>query len=290
MTLSTPLGRARLSLDGLSIGDAFGERFFVHPDQFRALVEARALPKGPWRWTDDTAMALGLCEVLDELGTLDGPRLARAFGTRFRAQPDRGYGRAAQEILHFLAEGVDWKLAASAPFDGTGSKGNGGAMRASVVGAFFAPDLERVIVEARRSAIVTHFHPDGQTGAIAVALAAALAWNEPGASAERTFAFLLQHLPRTETTAGLERAAALGALAPERAAEILGSGQRVLSEDTVPFAIWSAAHHTDFVEALWATVAGGGDRDTTCAMVGGIVALKARAVPELWRREREPLA
>ena len=28
---STRFARARLALEGLSIGDAFGERFFVHP-------------------------------------------------------------------------------------------------------------------------------------------------------------------------------------------------------------------------------------------------------------------
>jgi ADP-ribosylglycohydrolase len=43
--------------------------------------------------------------------------------------------------------------------------------------------------------------------------------------------------------------------------------------DTVPYAIWCAARHLDdLVEALWATVSVGGDIDTTCAIVGGIVA------------------
>ncbi|MCP4245443.1 MAG: ADP-ribosylglycohydrolase family protein, partial [bacterium] len=47
----------------------------------------------------------------------------------------------------------------------------------------------------------------------------------------------------------------------------------------------------DYVEAMWATVAAGGDRDTTCAIVGGIVACRvdADAIPESWRQAREPL-
>jgi ADP-ribosylglycohydrolase len=50
-----------------------------------------------------------------------------------------------------------------------------------------------------------------------------------------------------------------------------------------------AAHHGfDFETALWTTVAGGGDRDTTCAIVGSIVGLSAD-IPETWLRAREPL-
>lgn len=42
---------------------------------------------------------------------------------------------------------------------------------------------------------------------------------------------------------------------------------------------------------MWATVSGVGDRDTTCAITGGIVALSAPAtVPAAWREAREPLA
>ena len=52
------LTRAIHSLQGLSCGDAFGERFFVHPDVAHSLIAHRAVPSGPWRYTDDTAMAI----------------------------------------------------------------------------------------------------------------------------------------------------------------------------------------------------------------------------------------
>ncbi|MCY1077342.1 hypothetical protein [Archangium lansingense] len=52
------LERARLSLDGLSVGDAFGERFFVPPTTAASMVEQRTTPLGPWNYTDDTEMAL----------------------------------------------------------------------------------------------------------------------------------------------------------------------------------------------------------------------------------------
>jgi ADP-ribosylglycohydrolase len=73
----------------------------------------------------------------------------------------------------------------------------------------------------------------------------------------------------------------------------LGTGTKVTSADTVPFALWCAARHLDdYEEALWTTVSGLGDRDTTCAIVGGIVALSAGrgSIPATWLAAREPLS
>jgi ADP-ribosylglycohydrolase len=71
---------------------------------------------------------------------------------------------------------------------------------------------------------------------------------------------------------------------------VLGTGWEVSARDTVPFCLWCAANCLDdFEEAMWRTVAGRGDRDTTCAIVGGIVALSSRQVPAAWIARREPL-
>lgn len=56
--------------------------------------------------------------------------------------------------------------------------GNGGAMRAAPVGAYFADDLDKVLCHARASAEVTHGHIEGIAGAMAVAVAAALLLNK----------------------------------------------------------------------------------------------------------------
>jgi ADP-ribosylglycohydrolase len=70
----------------------------------------------------------------------------------------------------------------------------------------------------------------------------------------------------------------------------VGSGSDCTCQDTVPFCVWIAAHHLhDYEAALWETVLGLGDIDTTCAIVGGIVALSAPAIPEAWSAAREPL-
>ena len=79
---------------------------------------------------------------------------------------------------------------------------------------------------------------------------------------------------------------------PEDAARLLRNGSQVVSADTVPFDPWCAARHLDdFAEALWATVSGLGDRDTTCAIAGGVVALRVgeEGIPAEFRSAREPL-
>ncbi|MEW6430227.1 MAG: ADP-ribosylglycohydrolase family protein [Myxococcota bacterium] len=287
----TPRERMVLSLDGLSLGDAFGERFFGPPDEVAKRLAARELPAGEWAWTDDTAMALSIVEVLEAHGQVDADALARAFARRYAQEPGRGYGGGARDVLLGIGLGTPWELAAGRVFDGQGSKGNGGAMRAAPVGAYFAPDLGRTVAEARRSAQVTHAHEDGQAGAVAVAVAAALVVN--GVQGDALLRSVLPHVPSGETRDGLARALEVPAsTAPEAAAELLGSGRRVLSWDTVPFALWCAARHLDdFEEALWCTVAGLGDRDTTCAIVGSVVALRVGrdGLPASWLRHREAL-
>jgi len=289
------MARALVSLEGLSVGDAFGERFFGPREVVQPLVEQRVVPRAPWGYTDDTEMALSIVQVLEDHGRVDQSALARLFATRYRRDRNRGYGGTAHDILQKLGLGLPWRGVSAEVFDGQGSMGNGGAMRVAPLGAYFAGDLTRVVSEARASAEVTHMHPEGQAGAIAIAVAAAWAcqWPEAHGSARQLFDAVLDATPAGATRQGLEKARAWRLDAsPASAARELGSGQKVISEDTVPFAVWCAARHLDsYEEALWSTVAGFGDRDTTCAIVGGIVALSAggASIPATWRAARELL-
>lgn len=279
------------------LGDAFGETFFVNPATVESLIAERALARGPWRWTDDTAMGLSIVEVLERRGAIDQGELALAFGRRYRADPSRGYGPAAHRILGAIGAGEDWRDAARAAFSGMGSLGNGGAMRAGPVGAYFADDLARAAREAALSAEVTHAHPEGIAGAVGVAVAAALTWQrraawpaEPGELLEEIAA----HVPLGDTRDGLLRAASVPASSSvASAAALLGNGSRVTAPDTVPFAVWAAARFggASWEEALWHTVSALGDRDTTCAIVGSILALAhgSAGFPATWLAAREPL-
>jgi hypothetical protein len=92
---------------------------------------------------------------------------------------------------------------------------------------------------------------------------------------------------------GIAAAAALDPETPAwKAADLLGNGQRVRASDTVPFALWSAAHHLDDLPgALWTTAEGLGDIDTTCAITAGVVAARTglAGIPPAWLELAEPL-
>jgi len=288
--------RALLSFDGLSVGDGFGETFFTNWDIIERRLEFREPPPPPWFVTDDTTMALSIVRCLKRRGQIEQDALAKAFAEEYMRDPTRGYGGMARQILFAISKGFSWKEVSRRAFEGEGSCGNGGAMRSAPIGAYFADDYERVVYEAKASAEVTHAHPDGKTGAAAVALAAAWMVREPQAAGQLghgLIEFVLEQLPQTETFHQLKKALKVSFdVSPRSAASILGNGTRVISSDTVPFCLWCAARHaTSYTDALWATVSGLGDRDTTCAIVGGIVALRAgrESIPVEWLQAREPV-
>ena len=79
------MSRAAVALDGLSVGDALGETCFRDHNWARIQEDPHAVCEGPWPWTDDTAMALGILEVLEEHGRIDQDALARRFASRWQA-------------------------------------------------------------------------------------------------------------------------------------------------------------------------------------------------------------
>src|SRR4051794_8646385 len=102
------LSLATTSLEGLAIGDAFGQMFAAAPNAARKRVAENRLPPRPWWRTDDTEMALAIVETLSRFGTVDQDALARRFAERFYADPDRGYGKMARIILRSILQGEPW--------------------------------------------------------------------------------------------------------------------------------------------------------------------------------------
>lgn len=286
MNRDLALQKALTCLDGLSVGDAFGELFFRFSPE-STLPED--LPAGPWPWTDDSHMAISIVEILARYGHIDQDALAQAFARRFIRDPYRGYAGGAAWLLRQLVQGGDWRDLSPRLFGG-GSYGNGAAMRVAPVGAYFFKDLNRAGQEAALSAMVTHAHPEARAGAAAVAVAAGIAANRPYPRGKDFLKEVLGLVPESLTKEGIKRALEIPAEDLKRAAQELGTGYEVSVQDTVPFCLWSAAFHLDdYSAALWWTVKGLGDRDTTCAIVGGITALSAPEVPASWLLRREKL-
>ncbi|PSK98935.1 ADP-ribosylglycohydrolase [Murinocardiopsis flavida] len=282
---------ARRSLAALAVGDAFGSQFFV-PGTRTHLAE-HTLPPAPWQWTDDTEMACSVYRVLVEQGRVDQDALAASFAAHHDF--DRGYGPATTRMLRQVREGGDWRDLAARLFEGRGSFGNGAAMRVAPLGAWFSTDTAVAAEQAARSATITHTHPEAVAGAVAVAVAAAVAARDGELKPGPFFDEVIAHVPRGLVHDGLGYARLLLTVRdPRTAAHHLGSGQRVSAQDTVPFTVWAAAKHLavregSFEAAMWDAVSGGGDADTTCAIIGGILGARLPPPPESWRSRVEAL-
>jgi ADP-ribosylglycohydrolase len=286
------LERATLALTGLAVGDALGGFFEFAGGNARWRIAERWLPGGVWHWTDDTQMAGAIVATLRRAGGIDQDLLAVELAARY--ERSRGYGMATRAILSRLRRGADWRAEAPGLFGGAGSFGNGAASRVPPVGAYFADDLEATVAHAARSAVVTHAHPEAVAGAVAVALAAALTWHYRDRPLDR-IQLLDQVIAQTPPSLVRERLIVARDLPPEATAEEaaarLGSGTQVSCQDTVPFALWCAATPSaSFEAAIWLTLSGLGDCDTTAAIVGGIVVLRTGSddIPSAWRAACEP--
>jgi hypothetical protein len=129
--------------------------------------------------------------------------------------------------------------------------------------------------------------------AVAAALVAGRPAARPALAPGSLLAGIIEFVPAGAVLDGLHVASTLNVASAVDAARVLGSGQAVSAADTVPFALWCADRHVDdYVEALWSVVSGLGDRDTTAAITGGIVASRVgrNGIPAAWIRSREPLS
>lgn len=188
------------------------------------------------RFTDDTVLTIAVAAaILDDRPYVE---TVREFGIRY---PGAGYGGNFFLWL-FQPDGQPYN-----------SWGNGSAMRVSPVG--FAFDTESALLEeAKKSAQITHNHPDGIAGAQAVAYAIFLARNGASKQAikkaiEQGFSY---DLNRT-----------IEAIRPGYAFDVSCRG-------SVPEAIIAFLDSHDWESAVRNAVSLGGDSDTQACIAGGI--------------------
>jgi poly(ADP-ribose) glycohydrolase ARH3 len=265
------------ALLGTFVGDALGMPFEGAPPR-SAPEPLELLPArlGRGTYTDDTEMMIALAEVLADAGECEEERLAARFLEGHN--PARGYGAGTLTVFSLWREGVPVTAAAGRTFAG-GSYGNGAAMRVAPVGAYFADDEERLVLEAARSARITHAHPLGVAGAVAQAAAvgAAVRQGDPLATAIRT-----SDEPALREALDRAAAAVLADVAPEDVADVLGAGVSAL--ESVPAALCAAERAESFEEACTYAVQIGGDADTIAAMAGAVAGARfgASAIPRRW--------
>lgn len=276
---------------GSAIGDAIGQLAFSYPgkeDLCSCVQGIREL-----RYTDDTAMAVGLAESMVQRGGVDQQHLGRVFSHNFSREPWRGYAPGPPTVFSMVEEkGMSYADAAISLFGGKGSLGNGAAMRIAPLGLLFhaAPDLYD---QAASSAGVTHAHPVGMDGAAVQAMAVAQAvLLEPGEKfSVSTFVRHLIDFSRTpEIRSKMESLQELLLLdiPPVPAASRLG--RSVAVHESVPFAIYAfCRHNASFEDCLFCAVLNGGDRDTlgamACAVSGAYLGVEA--IPASWKEKLE---
>jgi ADP-ribosylglycohydrolase len=287
------VARMRCSLLGLGIGDALGEMLSGRASVATRRILENDLPAGPWFHTDDTEMAISIAEVLRSHGTIEQNALGKRFARRFERDPDRGYGKMTRIQLREMIAGARWQDIAANAFGGQGSMGNGAAMRVAPLGAYFFDDCDRVVQETTASAVVTHTHPEGVAGAVAVALAAAIAARKGHTEslAAEIFGAVLAGTLESQVRRKITLASEIPSDTPaQEVARLVGNGSQITAPDTVPFCIWVAAHHANnYAKALAEAICVDGDCDTNAAIVGGIVgsAVGLDGIPAEWIAARE---
>ncbi|CAL4151078.1 unnamed protein product, partial [Meganyctiphanes norvegica] len=175
------LGRFRGCQVGALLGDCLGAPFegeapatrSVLNNYFKRLRDPDL--KVPYKaYTDDYAMTKCIAQSLLDCKKFDDKDIAKKFVKEFFAEPDRGYGGNVVDVFAQLraSKFSDVYAPAALQFNGSGSYGNGGAMRISPIALFCYNDgNDEVIDMARKSALLTHANRLGYNGAIMQCLA-----------------------------------------------------------------------------------------------------------------------
>lgn len=213
-------------------------------------------------FTDDTILSVAVADVL-----MNGGDYAKAFKDYYWRYPNPSGSYGAR--FH------QW--AASPSLTPYNSWGNGSAMRVSPVG-FACDTLEAVLIEAEKTAAITHNHPEGVKGAQATAAAIFLA--RTGKTKEAIRAFVVENF-------GYDVNRTVDEIRP-------GYAFNESCQGTVPEAIVAFLDSTDFEDAIRNAVSLGGDSDTLTCITGGIAQAFYGEVPatiqqEVWQRLDEPL-
>jgi len=196
-------------------------------------------------FTDDTVMTIAVADHI-----LNGKGYVYVFKHWGNKYPEAGYGGNFARWL-FSED--------TRPYN---SWGNGSAMRVSPVG-FAYKSMETVLEEAKRSAEVTHNHPEGIKGAQATASAIFLA--RQANSKEDIKKYI-------EDKFGYNLNRSLDKIRPTYNFDVSCQG-------SVPEAIIAFLESDSFEDAIRKAISIGGDSDTIACITGGIAQAYYKEIP-----------
>lgn len=276
---------------GSALGDAIGELAFHYRTKQDLCAQLEQLNE--LRYTDDTAMSIGLAESIVTKDDIDQQDLGDTFRRNFIKEPWRGYASGPPTIFSIVEQsGMSYLEAAKSLFGGEGSLGNGAAMRIVPAGLFFHNSAD-LYEKACLSASVTHAHPVGMDGAAvqakAISLAVKLEPKESFPSTEFIDTLIeFAKTPEIKEKMQLVKRLILENTPPSHATEQLG--QTVSVHESMPFALFSfLGHPKSFEDCLFCAILNGGDRNTlgamACAISGAYLGIGR--FPQLWVQKLE---
>lgn len=249
---------------GAIVGDIMGSSLEFEEQKFENIGEIN-LFDAENHFTDDTVLTLAVADwLLHDINNsyYDDEKLRIALGKRLVKWTQKyrdkeiAYGLSYMEFF-YRAELTD-------EYRPQNSYGNGSAMRVSPIGWFF-DTMEETMRFAKISADITHNHPEGQKGALAVSCAIFLA--RSGKSKEYIKNFMLRAF-------GYERIS-------QNIFDLRRSHLRnCTAQGSVPEAILSFLESKDFESAIRLAISFGGDTDTMAAISGSIAEAYYGGVPD----------
>ncbi|MEL6254367.1 MAG: ADP-ribosylglycohydrolase family protein [Bacteroidota bacterium] len=217
---------------GAIAGDVIGSRFEknnIKTKDFQLFHE-------DCRFTDDTVLTVAVADAI--LGKKDYAENIRKYAIKY---PLAGYGGTFKKWMAGVIKG---------PYN---SWGNGSAMRVSPI-AWAWDNWKKALEEAKRSAAVTHNHPEGIKGAQALTMAIAMA--RKGRTKVQIKKIVNQYFPYD-----LDRS--IASIRPDYSFDVSCQG-------SVPEAIIAFLESENFEDAIRTAISIGGDSDTIACMSAAI--------------------
>jgi ADP-ribosylglycohydrolase len=192
---------------------------------------------------------------------------------------DRAPGSTTMSACRRLASGRPWRESGISE-----SKGCGSTIRTAPIGLYYAGDRARLVEVAGQSSLITHGHPCAVAGAVANAVATALALADTPPED-----FLPQILEVTasiseEFVAKLNRVPEALSMAPEGAFDVLGDAW--VAEEAMACGLYCFLRSPrDYRATVLAAANASGDSDSVACIAGGISGAYngLSAIPQPWR-------
>ena len=226
---------------GAIAGDVIGSTYEFHPNKSADFPLFTRWSK----FTDDTVCSIAVANAI----MTDG-NYVQHIKDYCQVHPDAGYG------------GMFYRWVHASTMLSYNSYGNGSAMRVSPVGFAFKAEKD-VLSEAKRSAEITHNHPEGIKGAQAVALAIFLAVQ---GSDKLTIKREIEDRFQYDLNRKLDD------IRPEYHFDETCQGS--VSESIIAF-----LESSSYEECIRLAVSLGGDADTQACIAGGIAQAFYRDIP-----------